>query len=247
MKITIRGVGALTPRGDWEGERFTPRQSEAEGQSQGLSLGEIEISNYPLAPKTYLDRASLLALCAASLALRDAGLEAPLGADCGLALGTRFGCVETMRAFEEKLSASGTRGASPLLFSHSYFNSPAALLAIEWGIAGHHAPFCGPDAAWRAVSAGRDAIALGHAKTMLCGGVEARSVARSWAGEACAAEAAFFVVLEREGNGAPFESLWREPSKIQGDWGALNGLLARWPGFQVDGNSSSSSAAARFL
>lgn len=221
MKITIQGLGALTPRGDREGDAFTPRAGD------GLSIGEIEIANYPLAPKTYLDRASLLALCAASLALRDAGLSAPLGPNFGLALGTRFGCIETMRAFEEKLHSSGARGASPLLFSHSYFNSPAALIAIEWEISGHHAPFCGPDAGWDAVCAGRDAIALEHAETMLCGGVEALSVARGWAGESAPAEAAFFVVLAREGDGPEFDEFWGEARELKGDWGALGSLLAR--------------------
>lgn len=222
MKITIQGVGALLPSGDYEGKKFTPRQGD------GSSLGEIQIADYPLSPKTYLDRASLVALCAASLALRDAGLSAPLGPDCGLALGTRFGCVETMRGFEEKLHAGGTRGASPLLFSHSYFNSPAAILAIEWEIAGHHAPFCGPDAAWRAVEMGRDAIELGHAETMLCGGVEALSTARAWAREGAPAEAALFVVLQREGDGPDFEEFWGEPREVTGDWGALQSLLGRF-------------------
>ena len=221
MKITVQGIGALLPSGDREGAHFRPRHSD------GLSLGEISIANYPLAPKTYLDRASLLSLCAASLALRDAGLSAPLGPHCGLAMGTRYGCVETMRAFEDKLHSSGTRGASPLLFSHSYFNSPAALIAIEWEISGHHAPLCGPDAAWQAVQAGRDALALGHADLMLCGGVEALSGARGWAGENAPAEGAVFVVLGREGNGPDFDEFWREPREIAGDWGALRGLLGR--------------------
>ena len=212
MKITIEGVGALTPL------------------DGSLSLGEIQIADYPLSPKTYLDRASLLALCAASLAVREAGLAAPLGAECGLALGTRFGCVETMRGFEGKLHAGGTRGASPLLFSHSYFNSPAALVAIEWEISGHHAPLCGPEAGWDAICAGRDAIALGHAETMLCGGVEALSPARAWAGEEAPAEAAFWVVLRRDGSGPSFEEFWTEPRALEGDWGALGGLLARAPG-----------------
>lgn len=223
--IAITGIGALTPRGDWEGARFTPRQSD------GFSIGALEIADYPLSPKTYLDRASLLALCAASLALRDAKLAAPLGPHCGLALGTRFGCVETMRAFEEKLNASGTRGASPLLFSHSYFNSPAALLAIEWEIAGHHAPFCGPDAAWQAIEAARDAIELGHAETMLCGGVEAISPARGWAEENQMAEAAFFVVLQRDGGGPDFDEFWSAPRELAGDWGALDGAIGRWGEF----------------
>ena len=210
MTINIIGAGAILP------------------PNGALSVGPIERAAYPLSPKTYLDRASELALCAASLALQDAGLSGPLGADCGLAIGTQFGSVETMRVFEEKLNQSGTRGASPLLFSHSYFNAAAALIAIEWGISGHHAPFCGRDSAWQAVEMGRDAIEMGHAHTMLCGGVEANSTAREWAGENQGGEGALFVVLQRDGNGPNFEEFWQTPREIPGDWGALGSLWARW-------------------
>ena len=227
MTINITGLGALLPRGDWEGAQLTPRQSDE------FSIGAIDRAAYPLAPKTYLDRASELALCAASLALRDAKVTAPLGDDFGMALGTQFGCVETMRVFEDKLHQSGTRGASPLLFSHSYFNSAAALIAIEWGIGGHHAPFCGADSAWQAIEAGRDAIALGHADAMLCGGVDARSEARAWAGEDAPAEGAFFVVLQRDGAGPSFDDFWSAPREIDGEWGALGAVLARWSSFEV--------------
>ena len=210
MTINICGIGAILPAGD------------------ELSIGAINRADYPLSPKTYLDRASELALCAASLALRDADLSGPLGPDFGLAIGTQFGSVETMRVFEEKLHQSGTRGASPLLFSHSYFNAAAALIAIEWGIGGHHAPFCGPNSAWQAIENARDAIALGHADAMLCGGVEARSQARDWAGENQSAEGAFFLILQRDGDGTDFDEFWNEPRALHGDWGALGEVLARW-------------------
>ena len=213
MTINIIGIGAVMPP---QGE---------------FSVGEIDRADYPLAPKTYLDRASELALCAASLALREANLSGPLGSNCGLAVGTQFGSVETMRVFEDKLHQGGARGASPLLFSHSYFNAAAALMAIEWGIGGYHAPFCGADSAWQAIETARDAIALGHADTMLCGGVDALSSARDWAGETAPAEGALFVVLQRDGDGPTFDEFWQTPRAISGDWGALGAVLTRWDGF----------------
>ena len=212
MTINIIGSGAILP------------------PLGAFSVGEIERASYPISPKTYLDRASELALCAASLALRAANLQGPLGPDCGLALGTQFGSVETMRAFEDKLHQSGARGASPLLFSHSYFNAAAALIAIEWGIGGTHAPFCGPGSAWQAIETARDAITLGHADLMLCGGVEARSTARDWAGETQSAEGALFVVLQRDGDGPSFDEFWQAPRELSGSWGALGSVVARWPG-----------------
>lgn len=215
MTINVIGAGAVLP-----GEN-------------AFSVGEIDRAAYPLAPKTYLDRASELALCAASLALREAQLEGPLGSNCGLAVGTQFGSVETMRVFEDKLHKSGTRGASPLLFSHSYFNAAAALIAIEWGIGGTHAPLCGRDSAWQAIETAHDAILLGHADLMLCGGVDANSQARDWAGETNCAEGALFIVLQRDGKGPTFDEYWREPRAINGDWGALGAALARWPMFDT--------------
>ena len=210
MTINIIGTGAITPS---NGE---------------FSVGPIEREKYPLSPKTYLDRASELALCAAALALQNAKLSGPLGANCGLCIGTQFGNVETMRVFEEKLHQSGARGASPLLFSHSYFNAAAALIAIEWEISGYHAPFCGADSAWQAIETARDAIELGHADLMLCGGVEANSIARDWAGETQSGEGALFVVLQRDGAGPTFDEFWQSPREISGDWGALGAVLARW-------------------
>ena len=217
MTINVIGTGSILPT------------------QNALSVGEINRASYPLAPKTYLDRASELALCAASLALREAQLEGPLGERCGLAIGTQFGSVETMRVFEDKLHQTGARGASPLLFSHSYFNAAAALIAIEWGISGYHAPFCGRDSGWQAIETARDAIALGHADVMLCGGVEANSTARGWAGEDKCGEGAVFVVLQRDGNGPTFDEFWSEPRTIDGNWGALGSILTRWAAFDGAG------------
>ncbi|RYX81474.1 hypothetical protein EON83_24080 [bacterium] len=209
MNISIRAVASVLP---------------AEGE---LSIADFDLKNYPVAPKTYLDRASALALAACSLAIRDAGLTAPLGDEVGLCVGTQFGCVQTMAAFESKLAESGAKAVSPLLFSHSYFNSPAAILSIEWGVRGHHAPFCGMRAGLDAVEAGRDALLLGQANTMICGAVEANSAARELSGEVENGEGAIFLVLERDGEGQPLEEWLRDARDVAGSWGALSELVAR--------------------
>ncbi|HEX8463371.1 MAG TPA: beta-ketoacyl synthase N-terminal-like domain-containing protein, partial [Abditibacterium sp.] len=162
---------------------------------------EFDLKNYLATPKTYLDRASSLALAGCALALRDAALEGPFDGDFGIALGTQFGAVETMRVFEATLAEKGAKSVSPLLFSHSYFNSPISVCAIEWGLKGWHGTFCGEGALQNAVEAARDAIELGHATRMLCGGVEALSPARSWAEEAAPREWSAFWVLESAAEG----------------------------------------------
>lgn len=209
MNISIRSIGAVLP---------------PDGQ---LSLPDFDLKDYPVAPKTYLDRASALALAACGLALRNAGLSAPLGDDFGLCIGTQFGAVQTMGAFESKLAETGAKTVSPLLFSHSGFNAPAAIISIEWGVRGHHAPFCGARSGLDAVEAGRDALLLGQAQRMLCGAVEARSPARELSGEGEMGEGALFLVLERNGAGEPLEKWLRNSREISGNWGALGELLAR--------------------
>lgn len=213
-QVSILGIGALVPR---ENE---------------VALPDFELKNYLSTPKTYLDRASALALAGCASALENADLEGPFDGDFGITLGTRFGCVETMRTFEEKLSTGGPRAASPLLFSHSYFNSPISICAIEWGLKGYHGTFCGENAGLDAVWVARDAIALGHASFMLCGGVEALSGAREWAEEPNPAEASVFWVLGRKAESKPdFSAIFGETQNATapqslGDYGAVAGLLA---------------------
>ncbi len=182
MKITIAGRGFIEP---------TP---------------DFDLKTYLDTPKTYLDRASALALAGCALALRDAGLEGPFDGDFGIALGTHFGAVETMRSFEATLAEKGAKGVSPLLFSHSYFNSPISVCAIEWGLKGWHGTFCGARAMQDAVEAARDAIFLGHATRMLCGGIEALSPARALSGEENPREWSAFWVLEANGAGQDFDA-----------------------------------------
>ncbi|PQV62975.1 Beta-ketoacyl synthase, N-terminal domain [Abditibacterium utsteinense] len=182
MKITIAGHGFIEP---------TP---------------DFNLKDYLDTPKTYLDRASALALAGCALALRDADLTGPFDGDFGIALGTQFGAVETMRGFEAILAEKGAKSVSPLLFSHSYFNSPISVCAIEWGLKGWHGTLCGPNATLDAVIAARDAIFLGHATRMICGSVEALSPARAGAGEENPREWSAFWVLEANGTGRDFES-----------------------------------------
>jgi len=209
MKISIRSLAAVLPI---EGE---------------FAIRDFDLKNYPVAPKTYLDRASALALAACGLAIEKAGLRGPLGDSCGLCVGTQFGSVQTMGAFESKLFEAGAKSVSPLLFSHSGFNAPAAILSIEWGIRGVHAPFCGNRAGLDALEAARDALLLGQADLMICGAVEAISPARGWSGEEHSGEGAVFLVLEREGLGEDLEAWLQNSREIFGDWGALSQLMTR--------------------
>lgn len=179
--VFLTGLGTITPP---EGAR---------------RIENFKIEDYSLSPKTYLDRCSALALAGGALTLRDANLTWPIegGDGFGLTLGTHLGCLETMQGFWHDAVEKGVRLAKPLLFSHSYVNSPISLCAIEFGLKGYHATFCaGKNSGLEAVRAAYDAIRLGHAQAMLCGGVEALTPAREACEPGDVGEGAAFFVLE---------------------------------------------------
>ena len=224
--VVLAGIGVLQPQ---DGARF---------------IENFALENYLDSQKTYLDRCSALALAGAALALRDAEIAWPVegGAEFGLTLGTHLGCVDTMQGFWKNVSEKGVRLATPLLFSHSYLNSPISLCAIEFGLKGYHSTFCaGKNSGLEAIRGAFDAIRLGHAQAMLCGGVEALTPTREACESGDLGEASVFFVLEsvehanarglqnaREINEAMFDSAALDDSVIKrfGDCGGATGALA---------------------
>ena len=195
--VGVAGIGAITSLGDYT------RQNGWTSRDFSPHINDFALSNYLSTPKTYLDRASALSLAACALALRDAGLEQVDGAQSGIMLGTRSGCLQTMRAFWDALAEKGARLAPPLLFSHSMLNAPTSLCAIEWGLLGPHQTLCaGERSGLEAVHAAFDALRLGRAAMMLCGGMEALSPAHELLeGDVARTEAACVFVLQHDNNG----------------------------------------------
>ena len=195
-EVVLSGFGAITARGDFDS------LDGVQSNSTVLTAGAIpsfDLKNYAVAPKTYLDRCSALALAGCSLALQNT--EIANTERFGIVVGTHFGCVATMKSFWDKVESSGARGANSILFSHSYLNSPISLCAIEWNLRGYHTTVCSHSrSGLDAVRTAWEAIALGHADAMLCGGVDAWTPERAAlspdenAGEA----AVFFVLRARE-------------------------------------------------
>ncbi|HEX8835256.1 MAG TPA: beta-ketoacyl synthase N-terminal-like domain-containing protein, partial [Abditibacteriaceae bacterium] len=206
--VVITGLGCISPSGDATlsdpgalSHFFTAGSMQ---NSAVLSIENFQLGNYLSSQKTYLDRCSALALAGCALALRDAGIETPLpeeaGPRFGITLGTHLGCLATMKGFWDKATERGVRLANPLLFSHSYFNSPISLCAIEFGLKGYHTTLCaGKNSGIEAIRAAFDVIRLGHAEAMLCGGVEALTPERTLLDpQESAGEASVFFVLENE-------------------------------------------------
>ena len=130
--------------------------------------------------KTYLDRCSELAIAACALALEDADLDpSDLDGDrIGLALGTAFGCLESMTNHSARVHTKGLRFGSPMIFTHTMPNSPTGLAAIEYRIRGPMATFCaGSMSAACAIEFALLRLAAGDADYMLAGGCDALSAA----------------------------------------------------------------------
>lgn len=148
-----------------------------------LRLGEVlELDSEPylVGTKTYLDRASEMALVALGLALEHAGLDVRACdmARTGLSLGTAFGGLETMTRFHEDVLTKGPRFAKPFLFPHTYANTAASLAAIDYGLTGYHNSFAaGGVSSALALLDAVDRIAADEADVMLAGGYDALSEA----------------------------------------------------------------------
>lgn len=208
-EIRLTALALVTPFGlgleaFWEG---VARDSEHTPE-EPRRCPEFDLSDYLPSEKTYLDRCSELALLAAALALREAEVDlAALEPDrVGLGLGTAYGCLDTMYNNTQRVQSKGPRLASPLLFMHSFVNTPASLVAIEFGIKGPAATFT--DGSLSAASAlywAADLLRRGSVDLMLVGGVEALSEPLLAAVEADPdfsqgqpwLESAAFLVLER--------------------------------------------------
>jgi 3-oxoacyl-[acyl-carrier-protein] synthase II len=198
---------------------------------RGLALEEILPSQ-----KTYLDRASEFALAAGQLALRDAGLtrDSYERGRAGIVLGSEYGCLGTLQIYTSALQQKGARLANPLLFSHTYVNTPTSLCAIEFGLGGHHGSFAGRDAGRQALEGALEALQLGRADLMLALGVEALSeplyralVADGSLGTEALGEGACALVLESAAHAARCGAPALPLTEISADSPALRAQLGR--------------------
>ncbi|HVW89597.1 MAG TPA: beta-ketoacyl-ACP synthase II [Gaiellaceae bacterium] len=139
-------------------------------------VGGLEVGDY-LDQKTArrMDRCSHLAVAAARQAEADSGLDAAaVGDRAGVAIGSALGGVAS---FEQAVLQVGSRGpdrVSPFAIVQTLPNLPAGWVSIELGTRG---PLLAESTACAAsnmaLGDGLDAIRLGRADVMFCGGTEA--------------------------------------------------------------------------
>jgi 3-oxoacyl-[acyl-carrier-protein] synthase II len=122
-----------------------------------------------------MDRCSHLVVAAARQAVADASLDAEgLGEGAGVAIGSALGGVESFEQTVLQVSKKGPDRASPFSIVQTLPNLPAGWVSIELGTRG---PLLAQSTACAAsnmaLGDGMDAIRLGRADVMICGGTEA--------------------------------------------------------------------------
>ncbi|MBN1256706.1 MAG: hypothetical protein JXA52_03260, partial [Planctomycetes bacterium] len=141
---------------------------------------DFEYADYIFSTQPYLDRTTALAVVTAKTALEDAGLALPLGADSpdpvGLCFGSCWGCYNSIERFSAPLLAGKPKTAQGLVFMHSFPNSPASLISIEFGLHGFASVTSGSRLAglW-AIEEALSAIREGTSSCILAGASEALS------------------------------------------------------------------------
>ena len=141
-------------------------------------VADFNLEDYIDTVKSYIDRTSALALAACAMAREEANWELTSEEEerAGLALGTSWGCMDSLQLCEEKFVKSGPRFVPPLVFTHSYANSPNSIISIEYGLRGFNVCFSGGHACGlQALAYGADQVRLGRADYLLGGGADAMS------------------------------------------------------------------------
>jgi len=141
-----------------------------------VECSHFEPEDYRESGKTYLDRCSDLTLGACYLAVRDAGLpwqEHP-HPRWGISLGSAYGCLESMLNMTGRVQQKGLRFGSPVIFTHSFANAPAALAGIEYDLQGPCMTHCVGDLSGAvALEYALTAMRFGRADLLVAGGVDA--------------------------------------------------------------------------
>ncbi len=188
-RVVITGVGMVTPLGN---DPESTWQSLVAGESGAGPITQFDASDYSVKfacelkdfdPTVWIerkqarrmDRFSQLALSAARMAEADSGLDVSQEPDrIGAAVATGIG---GLGAFEDCLQTLLERGpdrTSPFSIIQIIPNMAAAWVSMELGTQGPLATETTACAASNmAIGDGLDAIRLGRAEVMLCGGTEA--------------------------------------------------------------------------
>ena len=188
-RVVITGLGALTPLGN---DVETTWESLVAGRSGAAEITQFDSSRYSVHfacevkdfdPTEFIerkqarrmDRFAHLIVAAARLAERDSGLEIAKEPDrIGAAIATGIGGLKAFQDCHSELLERGPDRVNPFSIPEIIPNMGAAWVSMQLGTQGPLSSQCTACAASNmAIGDGLDAIRLGRADVMLCGGTEA--------------------------------------------------------------------------
>jgi 3-oxoacyl-[acyl-carrier-protein] synthase II len=185
----ITGLGALTPLGN---DVETSWENLIAGRSGAAEITQFDSSRYAVhfacevkdfdatefidrKQARRMDRFAHLIVAAARLAERDAGLEIAKEPDrIGAAIATGIGGLKAFQDCHSELLERGPDRVNPFSIPEIIPNMGAAWVSMQLGTQGPLSSQCTACAASNmSIGDGADAIRLGRADVMLCGGTEA--------------------------------------------------------------------------
>jgi 3-oxoacyl-[acyl-carrier-protein] synthase II len=188
-RVVITGVGAVTPLGN---DIETTWTNLISGRSGAGPITQFDATDYPVTfacevkdfdPTDWIDRKQArrmdrfahLIVAAARQAEQDSGLEIEAESDrVGAAVATGIGGLQSFQDCRDELRDRGPDRVSPFSIPEIIPNMGAAWVSMELKTRGPLSSQCTACAASNmSIGDGMDAIRLGRADVMLCGGTEA--------------------------------------------------------------------------
>ena len=188
-RVVVTGIGAVTPLGN---DAETTWDNLLAGESGAAPITQFDASDYPVCfacelkdfdPTQWMerrtarrmDRFAQMILAAARQAETDSGLDVKAEADrIGASVATGIGGLKAFQDCYDVLLARGPDRVNPFSIPAIIPNMGAAWVSMELGTRGPLSSQCTACAASNmAIGEGADAIRLGRADVMFCGGTEA--------------------------------------------------------------------------
>jgi 3-oxoacyl-[acyl-carrier-protein] synthase II len=188
-RVVITGLGALSPLGN---DVETTWSNLLAGQSGAADIESFDASEYPVHfacelkdfdPTVWIDRKQTrrmdrfaqMIVAAARQAEADSGLDIPAEGDrIGASIATGIGGLKAFQDCYDTLLERGADRVNPFSIPAIIPNMGAGWVSMELGTRGPLSSQCTACAASNmAIGEGADAIRLGRADAMICGGTEA--------------------------------------------------------------------------
>ncbi len=188
-RVVVAGIGAVTPLGN---DAETSWENLLRGESAAATIEQFDASGFPVSfacelkdfdPTVWMerkqarrmDRFAQMIVAAARQAEQDSGLDIAAEADrIGASIATGIGGLKAFQDCYDTLIERGADRVNPFSIPAIIPNMGAGWVSMELGTRGPLSSQCTACAASNmAIGEGADAIRLGRADAMVCGGTEA--------------------------------------------------------------------------